>query len=177
MVKKLLLLLVLPLVLFGGNLVFQKGLIKAHTEVFGDSGIEPSVSRINTDLMMHDNDLSSIHGKISFNILDLKSSNSGRDEHMQEMFDIKKYTYISLKINSLNKEKDQYLINGILRIHGMNKAVKIPVRINQNISTVTMQSHFIVKVSDYGMEPPSLLFFTVKDAVDINASIVLKKSL
>lgn len=177
MVKSLLLLLVLPLVLFGGSLTLKDGLIKAHTEVFGDSAIEPSVSNIHTDLMMNNNNLDSINGTITFNIIDFKSSNSGRDEHMQDMFDMKKYAGISLKINSITKEKNSYIIDGIMSMHGVDKPVKLSSDISKNADDVTIKSNFIVKVSDYGMEPPSLLFFTVKDAVDINASLTLKSNI
>ena len=177
MVKYLMLLVVLPLALFGGNLTLKDGLIKAHTEVFGDSSIEPSVSNINADLMMNNNNLNSINGTITFNIIDLKSSNSGRDEHMEDMFEMKKYANISLKINSITKEKNNYVIDGIMHMHGVDKPVKLSSDISKNANDITIKSNFIVKVSDYGMQPPSLLFFTVRDAVDINASLTLKNNI
>jgi len=175
MLKYLMLLLVVPLILFGGNLTLKNGLIKAHTEVFGDSSIDPSVSSINADLMINNNNLNSINGTITFNIIDLKSSNDGRDEHMQDMFEMKKYANISLKINSITKEQNSYVIDGIMSMHGVNKPVKLSSSISKNADDITIQSNFIVKVSDYGIEPPSLLFFTVRDAVDINASLTLKE--
>ena len=175
MFRKVVLLLVLPLVLFGANLSFESGVIQAHTKVFGDSSIDPSVKNIKADLSMQDDSIDSLKGKLSFNIIDFKSSNDGRDEHMQEMFDMKKHSDISLSINKVTPQNKQYLISATLNMHGVQKPIDINSTITKNDGSVSINANFSVKVSDYGMEPPSLLFFTVRDRVDINASIMLKQ--
>ncbi len=175
MFRKVVLLLVLPLVLFGANLSFESGVIQAHTKVFGDSSIDPSVKNIKADLSMQDDSIDSLKGKLSFNIIDFKSSNDGRDEHMQEMFNMKKYSDISLSINKVTPQNKQYLISATLNMHGVQKPIDINSTITKNDGSVSINANFSVKVSDYGMEPPSLLFFTVRDRVDINASIMLKQ--
>jgi polyisoprenoid-binding protein YceI len=173
MVKKIIFLLLLPLAVFGGNLRLTNGLIEAHTKVFGDTSINPSVKNIQADLSMQDANIDSLKGKISFHILDFTSSEKGRDEHMQKMFDMKKYANISLKINKIVQKDTNYVIEGIISMHGVQKPVELNSTIVQNGSVMKIHSNFSVKVSDYGMQPPSLLFFTVRDAVDINASVVL----
>jgi polyisoprenoid-binding protein YceI len=174
MAKRLIWLLIFPLTLFGGNLNIENGSINAHTEVFGDSAIEPSVNTIFTDLNINGDDLESIKGIISFKIMDFVSSNSDRDEHMQEMFEMEKYPDISFVISKVSKQDANYMLEGIMDIHGVKKPLQIPVAIEQNQNRVTMYSNFSVKVTDYGMEPPSLLFFTVRDQVDVNATLNLK---
>ena len=175
MFRRVVLLLVLPLVLFGASLRLDNGVIQAHTKVFGDASIDPSVKKIETDLSMQDNTIDSLKGRISFHIIDFKSSNSDRDEHMQELFEMKKYSDIKLTINNVIPKDKQYVIEGILSMHGVEKPVDINSAITQNGDTVAINANFSVKVSDYGMEPPSLLFFTVRDRVDINASVILTK--
>ena len=66
------------------------------------------------------------------------------------------------------------MIEGVLNMHGIEKPIDINSSIVQNGDSVAINANFSVNVSDYGMEPPSLLFFTVRDRVDINASITLK---
>jgi len=173
MVKRIMFLLVLPLAVFGGNLSLTNGLIQAHTKVFGDASIDPSVKNIQTDLSMQNSDITSLKGKVAFHIVNLVSSNKDRDEHMQEMFAMQTYPDISLEINKVIPKDQKYLIEGTLSMHGIKKPVKINSTIAQNGNAITMHADFNVKVSDYGMEPPSLLFFTVRDRVDINASIDL----
>jgi len=175
MFRRIILLLVLPFVLFGANLSFKSGVIQAHTKVFGDSSIDPSAKNIKADISMQYSSIDSIKGTLSFNIIDFKSSNDGRDEHMQEMFDMKKYSSVSLTIDKVTPQNNQYLIKATLNMHGVTKPIDINSTIVQNNGTVTINANFSVKVSDYGMEPPSLVFFTVRDRVDINASIALKQ--
>jgi len=174
MVKRLMFLLAVPLIVFGGNLTLENGLIQAHTEVFADASIDPSVSNIQADLSMQDNNIESLKGFLAFNIVDFKSTNSGRDEHMQEMFALKKYPNISLTIDNIAKKSNIYVIDGVMHMHGVKKPVELNSTITQKSGKITIQSNFSVKVTDYGMEPPSLLFFTVRDRVDINASLTLK---
>ena len=171
MAKRLMFLMVLPLVLFGGNLTLQDGTIKAHTEVFGDSEIEPAVTKITASLTMDANNTESISGDISFNIIDFISSSSGRDEHMQEMFEMEKYPAISFSVEKVTKQNQNYIIDGTMYIHGVSKALQIPATITQSNQTISMHSDFQVKVTDYGMEPPSLLFMDVRNEVDINATL------
>lgn len=176
MAKRLIWLLIFPFILFGGNLNLENGAINAHTEVFGDSAIEPSVNTISADLNIDGDDVESIKGVISFKIINFASSNSSRDEHMQEMFEMKKYPDISFEISKVSKQDNDYILDGIMNVHGVKKSLQIPVSIEKHQDKVTIRSNFMVKVTDYGMEPPSLLFFTVEDQVDVNATLNLKRN-
>ncbi len=174
MFKKVMVLLIFPLVLFGANLSVKSGVIQAHTKVFGDTSINPSTKKIHADLSIQDGDIASLHGTLSFRILDFTSSKSSRDEHMQEMFEMQKYANIKLTIKKLLPTNGQhYTIKGILNMHGVNKVVSIKSTIVQKGNNITIKADFSVKVSDYGMKPPSLLLFTVRDRVDIDTSVVL----
>jgi len=173
--SKFILFLLLPLILFGGNLSFKDGIIQAHTEVFGDSAIEPSVKNIHTSLSVKNNDLNSLKGSISFKLLDFKSTNRSRDEHMLEMFEASTFNTVSLTIHNVRQKNSIYILDTTLTMHGVNKDLEIPAKITNNNTTLTLNANFSVKVSDYAMEPPSLLFFTVKDKVNIKANIILLK--
>ena len=174
MAKRLIWLLVFPLTLLSGNLNLENGSIKAHTEVFGDSAIEPAVNTLNADLNIDGNNLESVKGVISFQIKDFLSTNSGRDEHMQEMFEMDKYPSISFEILKISKENQNYMVDGVMDVHGVKKSLILPVDIQQDGNTIIMHSDFMVKVTDYGMEPPTLLFLDVRNEVDINATLNLK---
>ena len=167
--------LLLPLSLFSQNLHFKDGFIQAHTSVFGDSSIEPATNKITTDLSMNTDSINSLHGTISFELKDFISDKPSRDEHMMEMFEAEKYSTISLNIQNIHKTDKDYILYGLLNMHGMQKAVQIKTKITNNTDGIHLNAHFNVKVSDYGMEPPSLLFFTVKDDVAVDANITLIK--
>ncbi len=78
--------IILALLAIGANaadLTLIGGQIKAHTEVFGDSHINPSSKQIES-LVTIDDTIDSIKGKISITALSLKSDNDARDKDMYE---------------------------------------------------------------------------------------------
>lgn len=173
MVKKLLFLLVVPFALFGQNLSLVDGVLKAHTEVFGDSTIDPATKKIDTDLSIGDT-IESLKGTISINALDLVSDNSDRDEHMYEAIGAQKFTTITFEIKKVIKSKDRYMLGGELTLHGVTKILTLPVSIEKNGVNITLYSKFSIIMSEFGIEPPTLLFLTVRDQVDIDVNLQLK---
>lgn len=174
MFKRIIFLLVLPLMVFGGNVTLKEGLVEAHTKVFGDSSIDPSVRKLHADLSMQNGDFTTLRGTISFNISDFTSTNSSRDEHMQEMFEMKTFPTITFHINNVVKKAKKYILEGTLAMHGVTKDIAVICSIEPHGTTFTMQSNFSVKVTDYGMEQPTLLFLTVRNRVDIDAKLTLE---
>lgn len=176
MFKRIIFFLVVPLMVFGSNVILKDGLVEAHTKVFGDSSINPSVRKIHANLSMSNNDFTSLRGTISFNISDFRSTNSSRDEHMQEMFEMKTFPTITFQINNVIKKAKNYILEGTLSMHGVKKNIAVMCSIEPNGTIFTMQSNFNVKVTDYGMEQPTLLFLTVRNRVDIDAKLTLETS-
>ncbi len=152
-----------------------KGQIDAHTEVFGDGSINPSVSKIRSDLHIQNDDPTTLRGRIWFKIADFRSDNSERDEHMDKMFESSKYPEISLDIQRIRKQGSRYMISGILQMHGVRRPITVAADIVKKNGAFQITSYFNVKVSDYGMEPPTLLFLSVRDRVDIHAGLTLQE--
>ncbi len=173
-------LILLALVLsfgFASKLQLQEGLIKAHTEVFGDSTIDPSSENIKTDLFM-ENSLESLKGKIFLKAGDLVSDNKDRDDHMYETLNTLSHPLISYTINSIvkdDKRDNGYILNGVLELHGVKKELDVDAEMVQNDGLINLRSKFSLKMSDFGIEPPVLLFLTVRDQVDIDVNLDLKE--
>ncbi|WP_419769811.1 MAG: YceI family protein [Candidatus Marinarcus sp.] len=167
MFKKILVLIAVPFWAFALNLSLQNGEIKAHTEIFGDSAINPSSTKISADLVMEDTP-ESIKGEISILGADLTSDNAKRDEHMYETLNVSTQPKISFTIESIRLGEEKYIISGKLSLNGVTKEVKAMSSIDQNESSVAMKGMFYIKMSDYGIEPPTLLFLKVRDQVDLN---------
>ena len=72
--------------LFAGNVSFDSGSIKAHTEVFGDKTIDPFTKKATSHFTM-DATPSTLKGSMEISVLDLVSDNQKRDEHMQEVLE------------------------------------------------------------------------------------------
>ena len=173
---KLILLGMLSIFAFANNLILEKGEIMAHTEIFGDSKIDPKTELIDSKLTITDS-IESILGTISTKALSLKSDNAGRDEHMHELLNVTIHPQISFKIVSVQKYQNQYVIDGMLTLNGVTKPASSVCKIEEKNGIVTFNGHFAIKLTQYNMEPPSMLFLTVRDIIDIKYNLSYKKEI
>lgn len=170
---KLLIILSLALFANASSLVVQKGEIKAHTEVFGDSGIDPTTKDVKADLTM-ENAIESIKGKIYFETLTLISDKKSRDEHMYELLQVEKFKTISFDIRSITKNETDYEIKGALTLNGVTKNIKAKIAINQQNNQVSLTGGFSFNLTDFNLEPPTMMFLTVRIQIDISYNIALE---
>lgn len=177
--KKLMLLLSFTLYLFAGNLTLQEGFVAAHTEVFGDSTIDPLNNVIHADLSMDADEITSIKGVLSVDMKLFVSDSSDRDEHMHKSTQALIFPLAFYTITSVNKndEVGSYTLNGILDFHGVKKELSFNAEISLNNGTLSISAISSILVSEYGIDMPCLLGFAlcVEDKVDIFAKAVLTK--
>ena len=172
--SKILIILCLSLALNAANLNIQKGEIIAHTEVFGDSQISPSTKEINTFLTIQ-KEVESIRGKIYFDTITLISQKRDRDSNMYELFNFQKYKNISFDISNIVKNENGYYINGDLTLNGITKNITTNGEIINNKDAILLKGGFSFNLTDFNLEPPSMLFLKVRDQIDITYKIYLKR--
>jgi len=160
--------------LSAGALTFTQGTIKAHTEVFGDSAIDPFTTQITSELTLG-TDLTQLHGDISIPSISLKSENEGRDEHMHEAMHSDTQKLISVRINSVKKLQNNYQIAADLTLNGVTKAIVSVANIQEDTAALVLDGNFTINMTDYNIEQPSMLFFTVRNAVDVHYNLKYKK--
>lgn len=177
--KKLILILFFSLSLFAGNLTLKEGFVAAHTEVFGDSTIDPLNNVLHADLTMLSDDITSITGVLSVDMKLFVSDNSDRDEHMHESTEASTFPLASYTIKGVikNDESGSYTLNGILDFHGIKKEHSFKAEISINNGTLSISAISNILVSEYGIDMPCLLGFAlcVEDRIDIFAKAVLTK--
>ena len=169
------LLIVLSLVLFANasNLSVQKGEIIAHTEVFGDSEINPTTKDVKADLTMNDT-IESIKGKIYFDTISLISDKKTRDEHMYELLQAEKFKTITFDIKRIIKTDVDYEIKGVLTLNGVQKNIKAKISINKQNNQLLLTGGFSFNLTDFSLEPPTMMFLTVRNRIDISYNITLE---
>jgi polyisoprenoid-binding protein YceI len=174
MKKILVFILVLAVSVFANELVFSKGFVKAHTEVFGDSTIDPQTSSIISHLSMGE-DISSLKGGVDVFLVALKSDNSKRDEHMYKVLNVTKFPKTKYTIQSVKKVDDHYEIDGVLDLHGVKKPVKLSGNIKLLSDKLSLDMKTSFKMSSFGIKPPTLFFLTVRDKVDMTVKTTFIK--
>ncbi|OHD87988.1 MAG: hypothetical protein A2W83_00700 [Sulfuricurvum sp. RIFCSPLOWO2_12_43_5] len=160
---------------FAGNLSFESGSIKAHTEVFGDSSIDPVTKKIVSALSM-DKDPSTLKGSVEASMLDLISDNKKRDEHMRETMECDRFHMAVFDIKEVvAKGGDNVLLKGSMNLHGVTKPMSFEGTITEEASKVRIKAKSSLKMSDFGITPPKMVFLSVRDQVDLNVDISLKR--
>ena len=169
------LLIVLSLVLFANasNLSVQNGEVIAHTEVFGDSQINPTTKDVKADLIMNDT-IESIKGKIYFDTISLISDKKTRDEHMYELLQAEKFKTITFDIRSITKVDVDYEIKGVLTLNGVQRNIKAKIFINKQNNQILLTGGFSFNLTDFSLEPPTMMFLTVRNQTDISYNITLE---
>lgn len=171
---KITVLILLALSVNASDLIFSKGELKAHTEIFGENNINPATKQIKSNLSMQ-NSVDSLKGIISIKSLSLKSDNSGRDEHMYEVLNAKVHPYIKFDLKSISQTEKSYKIKGLLTINGVTNTVESSADITNTKTFLNLSGSFSINLTDFNMEPPALLFLTVRDKIDITYDLSYDK--
>lgn len=149
------------------DLTFKEGFVQAHTSVLGDSDINPKSSSINSRLI-YDSAPESLKGDISLELLSLKSENEKRDEHMYEALKAKENKEARFHLQSVQKRDDGYHLIGTLTLNNITKPIDSKAQIADENHNVSLKGEFHIKMTDFNIEPPTLLFLSVRDDVDVN---------
>lgn len=160
---------------YAGNLSFESGSIKAHTEVFGDSSIDPVFKKATSHLSMGET-AASLRGSMEVSIADFISDNAKRDSNMRETMESDKFPKASFEIKEVvSKGGENVTLKGTLSLHGVSKPFSFDGSVSEEGSKVHIKAKSSMKMTDYGITPPKMVFLTVRDQVDLNVDVVLKR--
>jgi len=174
--KKFLLLLLISLPLLAANLQLKEGFVAAHTEMMMDSTIDPLNNHLHADLTMQADDVTSLRGKLWVEMSLFSSDNVDRDQHMHETNEVEKYPLATYTISNVTKtDNGTYTIDGELNFYGQNRPFALQAEILLQEETISINATSKIRVSDFGMEMPCIMFMCVRDQVDIFAKAVLIK--
>jgi polyisoprenoid-binding protein YceI len=166
---------VLTASVFAGNLSFESGTIKAHTEMVADSTIDPMAKKATSHLSMEANPLT-LKGSIDVSMGDLFSDNKKRDVHMQETLESSLFPKATFEIKEvLAKGADHYILKGTMTLHGVSKPISFDGSVIEEDGKVHIKAASGMKMSDFGIVPPSMMFLTVRDQIDLNVDVSLKR--
>jgi polyisoprenoid-binding protein YceI len=174
MKKMILLSLLTASSLIAGKLTVVQGTVQAHTEVFGDSKINPKTHSITSHLTMK-RGIGSIKGSVDISIAKLKSNNADRDENMFEVLESSKYPYATFTFKKIGKTSKGYVISGILNFHGVKKPLTVYADIKEGKKSLNIKGKASFLLSHYNIKPIKMLFLTVRDKIDLAINITFKK--
>jgi len=159
---------------FAREIHYKEGFIGAQTEILGDSNIAPKCHHITTKLTM-DETLETLKGEISMELINLRSENEKRDINMHETLHVKEHPITTFTLKEVKKEADGYHLVGVLSLNKQIKAIDTKADITEQENLLKLKGGFSIKMTDFGIEPPTLLFLSVRDEVAISYDLALTK--
>jgi len=112
--------------------------------------------------------------KVSAAISSFDSKNSSRDSHAMEMVNAMKYPTVDFSSTGVKPEGDGYIVSGNLTFHGITRPVSFHVTPKTAAGKVEILGEFAVKLSDFKVERPSLLFVPTEDKLTIRFDLFAK---
>lgn len=106
--------------------------------------------------------------KVSAAISSFDTKNSSRDSHAMEVVQARKYPRVEFASESVKPEKDGYAVAGKLTFHGRTKPISFHVTPHFQAGKIEIVGGFVVKLSEFEVDRPSLLFVPVKDELGIS---------
>jgi polyisoprenoid-binding protein YceI len=141
-------------------------------EAAGPVGKWKGTNKAFSGKLTYDRDSSKIAGSVC---VATKAWNSGegiRDGHTRDMFEVEKFPTACFAPESLEGDvkAGKVTILGKLTIHGVTQAIKLIGTAKDDGAKVSFTGAITLKVTDYKMNRPSILGFTVADEVPVTIS-------
>lgn len=108
--------------------------------------------------------------RVRLNTFDSKNAN--RDSHMIEVADGLKFPDITFSGNRVEANGDKLMVTGSLRFHGVAKDISFEAFRRNEKNALLVTGAFKVKMSEFGIEPPSLLGLATTDEFNVSFSMV-----
>ncbi len=109
--------------------------------------------------------------KVSASIRSFDSKNSSRDSHALEVLEGLKYPNVTFESQTVKKESDGYTVSGNLTFHGRTRPISFHITPRYLEHKIEVVGSFAVKLSDFGVGRPSLLFVPVEDKLTISMDL------
>ena len=100
------------------------------------------------------------------------SKNANRDSHMIEVIDGIKFPQISFGSTSVVQEGMTLNVEGNLTFHGIARPISFKATQKRNGNQIIITGDFEVKMTDYSIDPPSLMGISCKDWIKLTFSAV-----
>ncbi len=108
------------------------------------------------------------HIKVNAAVSSFDSKSSSRDSHAMEWVQAHKFPMVSFVSQSVKKVGEEYLVSGQLTFHGKTRPIEFKVTPLLSDHKIEITGGFEVRLSDFDLKRPSLLFVPTEDKLTIS---------
>lgn len=100
---------------------------------------------------------------VSIDVTTFNSGNSNRDSHAMEVIDAISYPEVDFVSTNISAKGDSLKVQGKLTFHGVTKDITLSALPKWSDKKLTVSGNFVVSLTAFKIERPSLLMIPVKD--------------
>ena len=107
-------------------------------------------------------------------VSDFKSGNSSLDSNSLRVLDALQFPNVIYKSTLVNQEDGQIRFEGVMNFHGIEKDFSISAEITHLNEITQLSGKFIVSLTDFLVERPSLLTRKINDKINLEFELFFK---
>ncbi|MCX6180762.1 MAG: YceI family protein [Bacteroidetes bacterium] len=111
---------------------------------------------------------------VAANISCFNTANDSRDSHTLEVTEALKYPSVQFLSTSIVNQDTNLTVNGNLTFHNVKKPISFKASKIISNGEMTVRGTFSIKITDYGMELPTLMMVATEDLIKIEFVTVFK---
>lgn len=116
--------------------------------------------------------------RVSAKVRDFDSGNSSRDSHALEAVEVLKFPTVTFASRTVRRDSAAggagYAVAGDLTFHGVTRPVEFHVVPGESKGRITIKGAFTIKLSEFGVKPPSIMFMKSKDELTLRFDLAAK---
>ena len=109
---------------------------------------------------------------VSVKLSSFDSKNANRDSHMIEVAEGLKYPTISFSSTSIQTQGDIMVVKGNVSFHGVTQPINFEAKRKMAGTDLEISGAFTLKMTQFKIEPPSLLAVAADDEFKLNFKVV-----
>lgn len=110
----------------------------------------------------------------------LDTGNNMRDNDMYETLNVEDYPFaeftgsLQTSFDTTSTEKQEVSVRGEFSIHGETRTKTVTGTLQKVEDGIQLNAEWVLDISNYGIEPPGILFYRVDEKMDVRIDILLK---
>ena len=107
-------------------------------------------------------------------VSDFKSGNSSLDSNSLRVLDALQFPNVIFKSTVVSQEDEKIIFEGVMNFHGIEKDFSISAEITQLNEITQLSGKFIVSLTDFLVERPSLLTRKINDEINLEFELFFR---
>lgn len=100
------------------------------------------------------------------------SKNANRDSHVLEVTEGLKFPVVKFSSNAIETKGDKLLVKGSMTFHGVTQQISFEAIEKKVNDKLEISGNFSIKMTQFGIEPPSLLAIPTDDEIKMSFKVV-----